>query len=629
MNSPKTNLAAGILLLAMFLMMISSARNDALTFDELAHIPAGFGYLTQQDYRLNAEHPPLIKLAAAFSAELAVRPVFPTDTEPWKREIKDQWAQWDQGTIFLYQSGNNADRIIFWSRLAMILVTLFLGWLLFDYARRHFGGKVALLTLFFFAFSPTFLAHGRYVTTDVGAALGFLIGLISFLRFLKNPSWRNVLIAGVVFGIAELLKFSLILLIPIYGILWLAWVLTRPNQELRERMRSSAQLLGKIVIIGCIGLIVISAVYAFSMRRYPLDRNLRDAQGLLHYQDSAANCALEKATGRSGGECSKFRQAEINLKLLQNPLTRPLGQWALGMLLATRRTAGGNSTYYFGELSGEGYRSYFPVMFAVKEPLALIILGFLALMSAARKKLKSRNFHSIHLRIRDWVRDHFERFSFLTIIAVYWGTSIIAPLNIGIRHVLPTFPFIYLLIAYGICRRLFDRDILLATNLIGTIQNLYARYLKPLPGLILVFLLLLWLGFSTLRAYPHFLSYYNELGGGVANGYRIATDSNYDWGQDLKRLKVYVDENRIDKISVAYFGGGNLRYYFGDKAEPWWSARGPARGWFAISVNEREGAFARLAPGFERKPEDSYEWLREYQPVGRAGYSIFIYKLPE
>src|SRR3989344_4948617 len=56
---------AFILLTLMAGMAFFSMKQDALTFDELAHIPAGYSYLTQQDYRLNPEHPPLAKDLAA------------------------------------------------------------------------------------------------------------------------------------------------------------------------------------------------------------------------------------------------------------------------------------------------------------------------------------------------------------------------------------------------------------------------------------------------------------------------------------------------------------------------------------------------------------------------------------
>ena len=135
-----------------------------------------------------------------------------------------------------------------------------------------------------------------------------------------------------------------------------------------------------------------------------------------------------------------------------------------------------------------------------------------------------------------------------------------------------------------------------------------------------------WLIGSAALTYPHYLSYYNALAGGTERGYLIATDSNYDWGQDFYRLREFVEDQRIEHIAIDYFGGASPRYYLGDKYEPWWSAKGPPVGWFAISINALQGAHAAIGPGFSRKSEDSYEWLRTKKPVTRAGMSILIYK---
>jgi hypothetical protein len=141
----------------MFILMFFSSWNDSATMDELAHIPAGYSYLTQKDYRLNPEHPPLIKDLAAFPL-LYLDLNFPADAKAWKDDVN---GQWDMGRIFLYESGNNADKILRFSRLPIILLAIFFGWLLFKWARKNYGDKVGLLTLFFYSFSPTFLAHSR------------------------------------------------------------------------------------------------------------------------------------------------------------------------------------------------------------------------------------------------------------------------------------------------------------------------------------------------------------------------------------------------------------------------------------------------------------------------------------
>src|SRR3989338_7909753 len=142
-----SNTIAVSLLLAMFVFMFFSSVNESAIMDELAHIPAGYSYLTQKDYRLNPEHPPLAKDLAAFPL-IFLNLNFPTEVKAWAEDIN---GQWDMGRIFLYESGNDADRILFWSRLPMMILALVFGWLIFYVSRRLYGDRVGLLTLLFYA----------------------------------------------------------------------------------------------------------------------------------------------------------------------------------------------------------------------------------------------------------------------------------------------------------------------------------------------------------------------------------------------------------------------------------------------------------------------------------------------
>jgi len=111
MSNRLTNFIAAILLIIMFSLALSSILDDTLTFDETAHIPAGYSYLTQRDYRLNPEHPPLAKDLAAFPL-LFLNLNFPKDHPSWTQEGNAVWwLQFDFGSQFLYKSGNNPDQI--------------------------------------------------------------------------------------------------------------------------------------------------------------------------------------------------------------------------------------------------------------------------------------------------------------------------------------------------------------------------------------------------------------------------------------------------------------------------------------------------------------------------------------
>jgi hypothetical protein len=214
-----------------------------------------------------------------------------------------------------------------------------------------------------------------------------------------------------------------------------------------------------------------------------------------------------------------------------------------------------------------------------------------------------------------------------------------------VRHVLPTFPFIYFLVSRQIVRWSQTPSLNNPRTPIEWVKDACATFFKSFKKYAVVAVLCIWMVLAILIAFPHYLSYYNELAGGTSQGYKIATDSNYDWGQDLKRLVEFVNDNNIQKIAVDYFGGGNPQYYLGNKFEPWWSAKGPparlagasARRageagqppkdtWLAVSANSREGSMAKPVKGLAVKPEDTYSWLKDKIPVARAGTSIFIYK---
>jgi len=107
----------GLIVAAAFILMFNASLKESATMDELAHIPSGYGYVKYLDYRLNPEHPPLIKALAAFPL-LFQKLNFPVQNRYWQKDVNGQWAV---GAQFLYESGNNADEIIQWSRLGPML----------------------------------------------------------------------------------------------------------------------------------------------------------------------------------------------------------------------------------------------------------------------------------------------------------------------------------------------------------------------------------------------------------------------------------------------------------------------------------------------------------------------------
>lgn len=569
-NRP-TNIIAVCLLLWVFFATVFSMKSDSLTMDELAHLPAGYSYLTQKDMRLNPEHPPLVKDLAGLPLLFIKNINFPSDIKAWQEDIN---GQWDFGNIFLFKSDNPAQAMIFWGRVPMILLLLLLGFYIFKFSRELFGNKAALLALFLFSFSPTLLAHGRLVTTDVAAAFGVVFSIYYFLRALKQPTKKNIIFSGLALGVAELLKFSLILLIPLFAILTIVWMIK--NQKF--------WFYGlRFIVIILLAFFLIGLVYQYHTWNYPGARQVSDTKINL-------------------GSFGSRPIANLITWMADKPILRPFAQYGLGLAMITQRAVGGNTTYFLGEISAAGWKTYFPTVYLLKEPLTFHLLTLFALIFAI---WKFRRFQ---------IKQHFAILAMLLFIVIYWLTSLKSNLNIGARHLLPVFPFTIILTSVAI------------TNLL---KNPYLKLKVALLGG-----LILWQIISVISVYPSFLAYFNELTGGPKNGYKYVADSNLDWGQDLKRLKIWTDKNLPagQPIYVDYFGGSDMKYYFGEKYLPWWGDRNPSElppdSYLAVSATFLQGGRGKPAPGFDQ-PTGFYNWLNNYTPVAVIGHSIFVYKIEE
>ena len=138
-----------------------------------------------------------------------------------------------------------------------------------------------------------------------------------------------------------------------------------------------------------------------------------------------------------------------------------------------------------------------------------------------------------------------------------------------------------------------------------------------------------WLGWtiaSSASVFPHSLSYFNELAGGPRGGPEHLLDSNIDWGQDLWYLKRWLQRHGGEQsLFVAYFGLVSPRWYGISFRLP---PAVPTPGTYAVSVNCLYGIhFPIYAGDGTRVTRTHAQWLRYLQPVDRAGYSIWIYRV--
>ena len=325
-----------LMLLLMGILGYTAAWNDSLIVDEDPHIGAGVSYVFRQDMRLNPEHPPLVKWLAALPLTLVPNLSIPFDNPAYANPDMNPDlvnGQWEFGKAFIFESGNNADTIVHLARIAPMLLMLLLGWFLFRWVRERAGTGAALVALLLYATSPVLLAHGVLVTTDVPAALGCFAATYYFLRYLHDPTRKSLLAAGIAFGLAQLMKFSVVLLVPYFAILafayWGLTALTRRERDKRSAEKSAPvrpflSYVGGTVVIGLIGLVVIYVVYALiATAGYPAARQMFDTKTL-------AGAFPNQAAGN-------FVVAMAGI-----PVLRPLAQYVLGLFMVLQRAAGGN-----------------------------------------------------------------------------------------------------------------------------------------------------------------------------------------------------------------------------------------------------------------------------------------------
>ncbi|HWP86132.1 MAG TPA: glycosyltransferase family 39 protein [Terriglobia bacterium] len=602
-NPLVVRLAAGALLCLMGALMVSSAWNDTITMDEAPHIGAGYAYLRKSDFRLNPEHPPLMK-------DLGALPLlFLNLSVDWNHPswTQDPYGQWDFGLLLLYRSGQDPDMVTRLTKAPMILFTLLLGWVLFRWTQKRFGGAAALLALGFFVFSPTFLAHGRLVATDVGAAAGFFVGVVAFLHFLQNPGPRNVLLAGLAMGFALLTKFSTVALLPLALLMAAFWATlheaTPADPFFRFRRRAGGcfvavrppafrnaflRLLPQTAGVFAIAFLLVYVVYAHHMLRYPLERQRQDTAFVLSSNDASP------ATRRA-----------ISWMVEQTPL-RPWAGYLLGLVATLERSERGNNPFFWGRVRTSGSALYFPFVYLAKEPLAFHLLTLLAMgFALLRLRRPAAPAAAPRPSRRQWAQAHFTECSFLLVIAFYWALALRSNLNIGVRHLLPVFPFLYVLVAKEIAQ-----------------IRLWRFKASGARGAVFLLLggLLAWQAASVVRTHPSYLAYFNELVGGPDGGWRYVTDSNVDWGQDLKRLAAFVRERNLPEIQLHYFGSADPAYYLKEKYRGLSSCTETLHGWVAVS--------AMIYPGPPWKPECDYrQRLPLSKLVAKIGYSIFVFHL--
>ncbi len=565
------------LIIGASILTLASVWHDAPIVDEVPHIGAGYSYIADQTYQFNPEHPPLAKDLAGLALKTLPIPsdFLATYNAAHPGVVNDQW---NFGRQLIYHSGVDPIAIVHAAKLPLILFFILSGILIFAWTKRTYNPRAAFIAVFLFTLSPTIIAHSRFVATDVAALFGILFSSYFFYKYLDHQSKKNFVWAGLAFGVALLTKFSTFLLVPYIIILAFLWAWSH-----RYSFGATIRLLIKSVLILAFGFIlVVGPVYQYHILNYPPEKQKSDSANQLK---SFPGILAETVAWGS-----------------DKPVLRPYAQYGLGLIMATQRASGGNRTFFLGQVSGQSFKTYFPIVFGLKEPIPLLVLILLALWTGLTTWRAYRG------TLKEKVSHHFSAVTMVLWVLLYAATSISSNLNIGIRHLLPIYGFIFVLTA-------------------GQIEYVLHSHKKWIR--FAVYGLFVWYLLECLMIFPYYLTYFNEFAGGPSGGHRYVVDSNLDWGQDLWRLGDYVKQHQIQKIYVDYFGWAEQEFYLGQpfvwlqggtytSAESFFASN-PNGGWLALSATY----FAEST----LNPSGSYYWLTNYKPEAVIGNSIFVYHI--
>lgn len=539
-------------------------RRESQTWDEANHIFAGYRTWTDGDFGLNPEHPPLVKLLATIPL-LRAQLKNPVLEERYFKE--DAFLR---GKEFLYQ--NDADKILARTRTAAAVLTLLTALVVFLATREMFGRGAAFVALTLLTFDPNLLAHGALITNDVGFACFMLLSVYTFYRFVKSPAALRLVVAGASVGLALAVKHTGVLIVPILFLLALSEILRNVFASDREKItRHALKTLGSLVLIMLIGWVVLWSFYRFryDARPHGLQLNPPLAEYVKGLEPHEAWPISTMARLRILPESYLYGLVDIKL------------------------TANYYTSYVLGKVYAHSVWFYFPVTFLIKSTVGVLALSLLSLAVVVSGRL-SRGREILFLLVPP---------------GVYLVVALTAGMNIGVRHVLIVYVFVYVLIggaAWALIRR--------------------SRRWAYVVGA----LLLLHLG-SSLMAFPNYIAYGNELWGGPSQTYRYLSDSNADWGQQLKSVKQYLDQRGVKECWFVYFAEGVAEpSYYGIPCKPLPTINTL---WLNLPIEVPESidgpvliSAANLS-GFEFGPGslDPYDQFKRLSPTAVIDRGVFVF----
>ncbi len=663
-----TTLAVIALLTLHYTLAARSLLQENPTVDEVVHMPAGITYWQKLTFRLYHHNPPLIKLVAALPVVIWGKPMMAPLYElgSWKSPDPDQ-STFSQS--FCYFNAARYFELFKMARLMMPLFSLIGGLAVFAWSSRKYGVLGGLLSLTLWTFCPNVLAHARLVTSDLGSTALGVAATYAFWRYLQLPSWRKASAAGVLLGLAQLTKFTMIVLYAVWPFLWLVHLaLAVPTTRWRSNV---VKAVGHAVLILAASVVTIDCGYFFEGVGIPLGKFEFASKSLTRPVPPGMRRPVSKnllLTATWQFRVNWFRETWLSAVPCPLPQHYVLGfdeqkietegipqryfdavrspdETVRQQEIAREREVsesaadrkGGYPVYLDGEIRRTGWWYYYFLCLAYKIPEGT---WFLIVLALASLRLVRRS-------AAEWA----DEIALLTVpLVILLSMSFFTDINLGLRYVLAILPYLFISVGklvpwtLGLPRA---RRWVMSAVIIGSVGSTAV---------------------ASLSIDPHYLAYFNWASGGPDRVPPRLIDSNLDWGQDLVALQEWWKSTIPNEpIGLGYFGQinpslfklrGDTFNWFLPPVKPGTVAPmaqapnplliGPAKklvpGYYAVSVSILYGLPWRFydpasliepqgtwGPSWNIPNEDAdaFWYFRQFEPVKRIGHSIYVYHLSE
>lgn len=537
-------------------------------WDEVGHLPAGISHWKTGRFDLYRVNPPLARM-------VATAPLAACDAGiDWYWEPAYLFArpEWDLGAKMIEANGPDYLFFLRVARLMCLPFAVLAIWVVWRWSSELFGPLGGMLSVTVWGFSPFVLTNAQMITPDTAAAAFGALACFVFRRWLMEGTLRWAFLAGVSLGLAELTKFTWVIL---FGVWPLQWLLYRSILRMPRFVRGD---MAQLLLIFAVGIFVINTGYGF-------EGTLRRLGDYQFFSKSLGGTKLENSNEWIAG--NRFRGTVLAA------LPIPLPENMINGIDRQKLDFESNFVSYLrGEWRDRGWYHFYLYGILVKEPTGFLFLSLCALYSACRLPWSSR-------AIAEAICVLLPGLTLFVFVSSQTG------FNHHVRYVLPA--MIFFAIGMGVCG-----------------QNYGEHRLRTIVSCVAVVTGVI----GCLIVYPHTHAFFNSLAGGPLGGPRHLMNSDLDWGQDLLLLRdwahAHPDQPLDGYVSSLprWLGISELTDLPREEVPKLVPGKelsegngGPVPGRFAVTVKSLHG----------RKP--GYGYFRELTPVARVGYTVWIYEL--